>query len=132
MTNEIVELVRQEAAAAMRRAITPMAYAAIGAIFALFAVAGLFTALFFRLAPDFGPIVAALICAAVAFVLAVIAFLPLLVKRKKPPRPPTDGVLPQFVALMAKSTPTPGPRQLIVTAAVIALALFLSARNGKK
>lgn len=132
MTNQIVELVRQEAAAAVRRAVTPLAYAAIGAIFALFAVAGLFTALFFRLTPDHGPTVAALICAAVAFVLAVIAVLPLLVKRKRPPRSPTDGVLPQFVALVAKSTPTPGPRQLVVTAAVLAFALFLSARTGKK
>jgi hypothetical protein len=132
MTNEIVELVRQEAAAAVRRAVTPMAYAAIGAIFALFAVAGLFTALFFRLAPDYGPIGAALICAAVALVLAVIAVLPLLFKRKKAARQSTDGLVPQFVALMAKSTPTPGPRQLILSAAVIGFALLLSARGGKK
>jgi hypothetical protein len=41
-------------------------------------------------------------------------------------------VLPQFVALMAKSTPTPGPRQLILSAAVIGFALLLSGRGGKK
>ena len=132
MTNEIVELVRREATAAARRAVTPMAYTAVAAVFALFAIAGLFTAFFFWLAPDYGSIEAALICTGVALVLAVIAVLPLLFKRKKPPRPPNDGVLPQLVALMARSTPTPGPRQLIVTAAVIGVALLLSARDGKK
>jgi hypothetical protein len=132
MTNEVVEFVRQEVTAAVRRAVTPMAYAAVGAIFALFAVAGLFTALFFWLAPANGPIEAALICAGLALVLAIGAALPLLFKRKRPPRPSTDGVLPQFVTLMAKSTPNPGPRQLIITAAIIGAALLLSARGGKK
>ena len=132
MTNEVVELVRQEAMAAVRRAVTPMAYATLAAILALFALAGLFTALFFWLAPTYGPIEAALICAGVALVLAVVAVIPLLFKRKRSPSPSTEGVLQQFVGLMAKSTPAPGPRQLIVTAAVIGVALLLSARGGRK
>ncbi len=132
MSNEIVELVRQEAMAAVRRTVTPIAYVTAGAIFALFAVAGLFTALFFRLAPDYGPIEAALVCTGVALVLAVVAVIPLLFKRKKPPRPSNDGVVPQFVALIARSTPNPGPRQLMVAAALIGVALLLSARSAKK
>ena len=103
-------------------------------MFVLFAVAGAFAALFFWLEPDRGPAAAALICAGVALVLAILMVLPLRFTRRRPPPPVYEGSLPQFVSLMAKTAPRLAPRQLIVAAALIgaALALALSGRGNRK
>ena len=132
MTNEIVAFAQAQAKTAARRAAVPAAFALVCGLFVLFAVAELFAALFFWLEPEHGPVAAALICAAIALVLAILASLPLMFKRRRPPPPPYQGSLPQFMSLMAKSAPSLAPRQLIVTAALIGVALVLSARGSKK
>ena len=95
-------------------------------------MAGLFAALFFWFEPEHGPIAAALICTAVAIIMALLALLPLAFKRRPAARPQSEGGLPQFVSLMAKTAPGLGPRQLIVTAALLGMALVFTARGNKK
>jgi hypothetical protein len=131
MINGIAALVQQQAKTAARRALTPVAFALIGGLFVLFALAGLFAALFFWLEPDHGPIAASLICTAVAIVLALIAFLPLMFRRRPPPSQ-LDGTFPQVASLIAKTVPKLGPRDIIVTAALLGVALIFSTRGTKK
>jgi len=132
MANEIVAFAQAKAKAAARRAAVPAAFALTGGLFVLFAIAGLFSALFFWLEPDHGPVAASLILTAVALVLALLAFAPLLLRRQPPPPPPQDAMLPQFVSLMARAAPGLGPRQLVVTAALVAVALVFTGRGQKK
>jgi hypothetical protein len=132
MANELVAFAQAQAKAAARRAAVPAAFALVGGLFVLFAVAGLFAALFFWLEPEHGPVAAALVCAAIALVIAILASLPLMFKRRRPPPPPYEGSLPQFVSLMARTAPDLAPRQLILAAAVLGVALVLSARGNKK
>ena len=131
MTNELVALAQARAKAAARRAAVTAAFALVGAVFALFALAGLFAALFFWVELELGPIAAALICAAVAIVLAILALLPLAFKRRSAPPTAPEGALPQFVSLLAQTAPRLAPRQLLVTAALIGVALALSRGNKK-
>src|SRR5260370_36106782 len=128
MANEIVAFAQRQATQAVRRAAVPAAFALAGGILFLFAVAGLFGALFFWLEPERGPLAASLIVAAVAVVLGLLALLPLAFKRRPRP-PPPDATMPQFIALLARSTPGLSPRQLILTAVLAALALGLTARR---
>ena len=58
--------------------------------------------------------------------------LPLTFRRRPPPPPPSEATLPQFVLLAAKSAPSLTPRQLMLTAAVLGVALVLSARRDAK
>jgi putative superfamily III holin-X len=132
MRTEIVAFAQAQARAAARRAAVPAAFALAGGLFVLFTVAGLFAALFFWFEPEHGPIAASLICAAVAIVLAIVSLLPLMFKRRRPAPPPSEGTLPQLVSLVAKTAPNMEPRQLILTAAVLGVALVLSARGNKK
>jgi hypothetical protein len=131
MRNEIVAFAQTQVRTAVRRAVVPAAFAAAGSLFAVFAVAGLFGALFFWLEPDHGPLVASLAVTAVALVLGVLAFLPLAFKRQPPPQLQEDGALPQFVSLMARTAPSLAPRQLIATAALLALAVVFAPRRQK-
>ena len=133
MTNQLVALAQAHAKAAARRAAVTAAFALVGAVFALFALAGLFAALFFWVELELGPIAAALICAAVAIVLAILALLPLALKRRprRAPPPAPEGALPQFVSLLAQTAPRLAPRQLLVTAALLGVALALSRGNKK-
>ncbi len=131
MANEIVAFAQAKAKAAVRRAAVPAAFALAGGLFVLFAIAGLFSALFFWLEPELGPVAASLILAAVALILALLAFAPLVLRRQPPP-PPPDAMLPQFVSLMARAAPGLGPRQLVVTAALLAVALVFTGRGQKK
>ena len=131
--NEIVAFAQAKAKAAVRRAAVPAAFALTGGLFVLFAIAGLFFALFFWLEPVYGPVAASLILAVIALVLALLAFAPLVFPRKPPPPPPQpDAMLPQFVSLMARAAPGLGPRQLVVTAALLAVALVFTGRGQKK
>ena len=47
MTNEITAYVRAQAKSAVRRAVTPAAFGLVAGLFVLFAMVGLFAALFF-------------------------------------------------------------------------------------
>lgn len=133
MKNEIVAFVQTQAKTAVRRVAVPTAFAVVGGLFVLFAIGSLFAALFFWLELQYGAIVAALIVAAVALAIAIIAFLPLLVKRPPPPPPPpSEAALPQLVSLMARTAPRLAPRQLIIAAALLAAALVISGRGQKK
>jgi cytochrome c biogenesis protein CcdA len=135
MPNQIValaqEFAQQRVQTAVRRAVLPAAFGLAAAVLFLFAVAGLFVALFYWLAPLYGPAGAALITAAVAFVLGLLAIAPLAFKRRpKPPPPPAaDSTLPHFVSLMAQ-TSTNSPRQAAVAAFLLAVALGLMARGS--
>jgi hypothetical protein len=135
MTNEIVALVQARAKTAVRRVAVPTGFAVVGVLFLLFTIGALFAALFFWLEPTQGPIVASLIVAGVALVIAIVSFLPVLIKRKPPPAPPpSDAALPQLVGLMARSAPSLAPRQLIAAATLLAAALVISGvgKNKKK
>jgi hypothetical protein len=132
MPNGIVALVQDRVSSAAKRAVAPVIFAAIGGLFVLFALIGLFAALFFWQEAERGPITAALITAGVALVLAAIAFIPLAIKPRKPPPPPPSDMLPQFVAAMANTAPGLKPKQLLVTAVVVGAMLLLGARGGDK
>jgi hypothetical protein len=132
MINELVALARAKARAEARRVALRAAFALVGGVFILVAVGGLFVALFFWLAPGLGSIAAALICAGVAIVLAILALLPLAFKPRPVPQTAQEGALPQFISLMAKTAPNLAPRQLVLTAALLGVALALSARGSKK
>jgi Putative Actinobacterial Holin-X, holin superfamily III len=132
VVNAIVAFAQAQAKATARRAAVPAAFALVGGLFVVFAVAGLFAALFFWLEPELGPIVAALICAATAIVLAILALLPLAFRRRSVPQPAPEGALPQFMSLLARTAPDLAPRQLILAAALLGVALVLSARGSKK
>jgi|SRR5208283_756766 len=132
MINELVAFARARAKAKARRVAVRAAFALVGGVFALVAVSGLFVALFSWLAPGLGSIAAALICAGVAIVLAILALLPLAFKRRPAPQLAQEGALPQVVSLMAKTAPSLAPRQLILIAALLGVALALSARGSKK
>jgi hypothetical protein len=128
MRNEIVALARQQAKAAARRAAVPAALGFIAAVFFLFAAAGLFAALFFWLERLYGPPLAALIIAGVAFVLGLITMALVALRRPKP-APPLPATLPQLAAILAQGAPPLSPRQTAVTAFILALALGLMARG---
>jgi len=136
MTNEIVALVQKQVQThvnmAVRRVAVPAAFAIVGGLFAVFALAGLFMALFFWLAPEHGPLEASLILTLVALVLALLAFLPLLLRRKPAPPPvQQDSMLPQFVSLLARTTPGLSPKPLLISAALVGVMLFFGSRSNK-
>jgi hypothetical protein len=131
MRKVIVEIAQQQAQAAIRRAVVPAAIAAIALVFFLFALVALFAALFFLEEPIYGPRSAALIIAAVAFVLGLIAVLFLVVRRPPKPSPPApDATLPHLVTLLAQAAPSVGPRQAAFAAALLALGLGLMSRGS--
>ncbi len=130
MKSEIVAFAQRQASVAVRRTVVPAAFGLAGAALFLFAAAGLFAALFFWLEPSYGPLGASLMLSAVAFVLGLLALLPLVLKRRQRPQAPAS-TLPQFVSLLARSTPGLAPRLLIVTAVLLALTLGLTARSGR-
>jgi putative superfamily III holin-X len=136
MRNVIVEIAQQQAQAAIRRAIVPAAIGVVALVFFLFALVAVFAALFFLEEPIYGPRAAALIIAAVSFILGLIAVLLLMVgRRPKPPPPAPDTTLPQIVSLLAQSAPSLAPRQTALAAVLLALALGLMTRGsstGKK
>ena len=77
--------------------------------------------------------IAAVIVAAVAFVLGLLATLPLMVgrrERSRAPAPASDATLPQVVSLLAQGASALGPKQSALTAVVLAVALGLMARGS--
>jgi branched-subunit amino acid ABC-type transport system permease component len=134
MQNEIVAFVQQQAKAAVGQAARPAALGLVAGMFFLFAVAALFSALFFWLEPLYGPPVAAVIIAAVALVLGLVATLPLMVGRRPEPVPAqaSGATLPQVVSLLAQGASSLGPKQSALTAVVLAVALWLMARGSSR
>jgi branched-subunit amino acid ABC-type transport system permease component len=113
----------------MRRAAVPAAFGLIAAILFLFAVGGLFAALFFWLEPLYGAPGAALITAAVAIMLGLLAIAAVAFKRRPQPAPVPDAMLPQFVSLMAQGSSNRS-RRIAVAAVLVAIALGLLARGS--
>ena len=135
MRNEIAALaqqyVQQPAQAAIRRAALPLAFALVAGVLFLFVLVALFAALFFWLESLYGPVTAALIVAAIALVLGLIALLPLAVgRRPKPAPPPARNPTPQFASLLAQAAPALAVKRPLLTAAVLAVALALTARGA--
>jgi hypothetical protein len=130
MIRELAALARAQATSAARRAVAPVAFALAAGLLAFFVLVGLFGALFFWLEPAHGPIAASLVVAVVAFVLALLALLPLMLGRRSPPPPPQDA-LPQFMSLMAQAAPNLGRKPLLATAALVAIAVIVGSRSPK-
>src|SRR5574340_464992 len=99
MGNLIADIAQRQAQAAIRRLAVPAALGVVALVLFLFALSGLFVALFFWEEPAYGPLVGALIVAAVALALGLVVVLFLLLRRPKP-APAPDPVLPQFVSLL--------------------------------
>lgn len=130
MANEIFALAQKKAQAAVKRAVVPAAFGVVALAFIALAVLALFAALFFWLTPKYGPTVGALIVAAVAFVIGLIATLPLVIRPRQPPPPPPGTALPQFVSLMAQSAPALGAKRAALAAGLLAVAFGLMSRGG--
>ena len=132
MRNEIVALaqqyVQQPAQAAVRRAVVPAAFGLVAAVLFLVVLVALFAALFFWLSSLYGPVTAALLVAAVAFVLGLIALLPLAVGRRPKPPPPAPNPTPQLASLLAQTAPSLALKRPLLTALLLAVALGLTAR----
>ncbi len=126
MANALFAYFANRTRAAMRRQAISLAYVLVGAVFALFALAGLFAALFFALEPGYGPMRASLIVAAVAFLLTLLATAPLWLPRRRPP-PPPDPTLAELLALASKGNPGAAPSKLAIVGVIAALALGLLA-----
>ena len=131
MQSQFAAFAQQQAKAVVGRVARPAALGIIAGVFFLFAVAALFSALFFWLEPLYGPAIAVIV-AAVALVLGLLATLPLMVGRRAEPAPApaSDATLPQVVSLLAQSASSLGPKQSALTAVVLAVALGLMARGS--
>jgi len=129
MLNQIAAFAQTRAKAAARRAAMSAAFLLVAGVFGLAAVAGLFAALFFWVEQELGPIAAGLVCAGAAIILAALALTPFMFKRRPPP-PPTPTIA-DFVAVVAKTAPSVTPRQLMVTAALLGVALVITSRRPK-
>ena len=112
MQSQFAAFAQQQAKAVVGRVARPAALGIIAGVLFLFAVAALFSALFFWLEPLYGPPIAAVIVAAVALVLGLLA------------------TLPQVVSLLAQSASSLGPKQSALTAVLLAVALGLMARGS--
>jgi hypothetical protein len=134
MPNHIVALAQQyaqqQAQAAIRRVTVPAAFGLVAAVFFLVVLVALFAALFFWLAPHYGPLVAALVVAAVALVLGLLALTPLMVKRRPPPQPAPSPTAPQLVSLLAQTAPSLARQRPVLTAILLAGALGFLARGS--
>lgn len=126
---DITYLLRGQARQAARRVAIPAAFAVVTLVFVSLAIIGLFAAFFFMLEPSQGPLKAALILSGSALALAALASMPLWFPKRKPP-PAPEPTLAEFVSLMAKNAPTLAPKQLALTAVLLALALALMAKRA--
>jgi ABC-type Fe3+ transport system permease subunit len=132
MIGDLLKLAGEQARASIRGAATPAIFILVAAGFALVGGAALFIALFFWLAPAYGPVVATLAVAGLAFVLALAAALPVLFRKRRapPPAPPLPDVLPTLIAALPEVARALGPRTLAVGAIVAALVLGFAARSS--
>jgi hypothetical protein len=135
MRNDIVGLAQQyaqeKAQTAVKRVAIPAAFGLVATIFFVIVVIALFAALFFWLASMYGPIIAALLVAAVALVLGLIAVLPLVVGRRPAPPPPAPKpATPQFASLLAQTAPALALKRPLLSALLLAVALGMMARGA--
>jgi Putative Actinobacterial Holin-X, holin superfamily III len=130
MGNLIADIARQQAEVAIRRAAIPAALGVVALVLFLFALGGLFVALFYWEEPAHGPLIGALIVAGVALILAVMAVLVLTMRRRPPPPPAPNPTMPQVVSLLAQTAPSLAPGRPLLTAVLLAVALGLMARGS--
>ena len=135
MRNDIVGLAQQyaqeKAQTAVKRVAVPAAFGLIASVFFVVVVIALFAALFFWLTSLYGPIISALLVAAVALVLGLIAVLPLVVGRRPAPPPPAPKpAAPQFASILAQTAPALALKRPLLSALVLAVALGMMARGA--
>jgi hypothetical protein len=135
MRNDIVGLAQryaqEKAQTAVKRVAVPAAFGLIASVFFVVVVIALFAALFFWLTSLYGPIIAALLVAAVALVLGLIAVLPLVVGRRPAPPPPAPKpAAPQFASILAQTAPALALKRPLLSALVLAVALGMMARGA--
>jgi hypothetical protein len=135
MRNDIVGLAQQyaqeKAQTAVKRVAIPAAFGLVASVFFVIVVIALFAALFFWLTSLYGPIIAALLVAAVALVLGLIALLPLVVGRRPAAPPPAPKpATPQFASLLAQTAPALALKRPLLSALVLAVALGMMARGA--
>jgi len=135
MRNYIVGLAQQyaqeKAQTAVKRVAIPTAFALTAAVFFLIVLLALFAALFYWLTSLYGPIIAALVVAAVALVLGLIALLPLLIGRRAPlPPPAPSSTTPQFASLLAQTAPAVALKRPLLSVLLLAAALGMMARGS--
>jgi hypothetical protein len=128
MIGDLVHLVGDRARASIRGAATPAIFTLLAVGFVLLGVAAIFVALFFWLAPAYGPVSATLAVAALAFVLALVAALPVLFRKRRAPPPPAPDLLPTLIAALPEVARALGPKTLAVGAVLAALVLGFAAR----
>jgi Putative Actinobacterial Holin-X, holin superfamily III len=133
MRNDIVALAQQyaqqKAQTAVKRVAIPAAFGLVAAVLFLIVLVALFAALFYWLASLYGPIIAALVVAAVALVLGLLALLPLVVGRRPAPPPPAPNP-PQFASLLAQTAPAVALKRPLLSALLLAVALGMMARGS--
>ena len=132
MRSEFAAFAQQQAKAVVGRVARPAALGIIAGVFFLFAVAALFSALFFWLEPLYGPPYRGGDRCGGRSRTWALATLPLMVGRRAEPAPApaSDATLPQVVSLLAQSASSLGPKQSALTAVVLAVALGLMARGS--
>ena len=136
MIGDLVNLLGQQARASIRGAAAPAIFLLVAAGFVLLGAAAMFIALFFWLAPAYGPVAATLACAALAFGLALAAALPVLLRKRRPPpsQPMPDLIMPNLMPTLIAALPEVaralGPRTLAVGAVLAALVLGFAARSS--
>jgi hypothetical protein len=110
--------VKAEAGHLARRALTALVSALVVAVLLLFALAAVLMAVFFWLAPDHGPVVAALLVAALAFLFAVIVLMSVKLAGGAPVRQASPKRAQPLADLQ-------GASPLTLTLGALALGLFV-------
>jgi len=131
MWRQLLGLADGQAKSALRNIAVPALLILLCALFALIALAGLFGALFLHLAATQGPVFAALTVAGVAFGLALIALVAVLLRdrwQKKPaPAPAPVDLASLLPGLLPNLLPLLKPKQLAIGSALAAVLFGLAA-----
>jgi hypothetical protein len=111
--------VKAEAQQLLRRTMSAVIYGLVAAVMLLFALGALLVAAYSALAPHYGPVAAALVVAAVAFVLALIALLALKLSGSSRARPRPQAALPAMS--LTDTLQGAGPINLAMGALILGL-----------
>ena len=130
MWRALLELLDASTRAVFRRVTAPALSIFLAAILVLVALLALSAATYLSLAPIVGPIGSALAVAAGALVLAVIALLPLLMRRH-PPAPPPSANPVDVATILPLLLDVVKTRPLLIGALVIALVATLTSKPPK-
>ena len=131
MWGDIVALVNYHAMGVARRAVAPAAIALFATACVLVAVVGVFSAFFFWLESTHGPVVAALVVAAVAFVSCLIALLPVLLARRRKAPAPTSPIN-SLASTIPEIVPLLGSRQIVIAAILLGLTVAVKSRSSTR